>query len=488
MKFLSSKLVKIAGVLVAFIVLGFSIDLSAQAPSGNVIDYKVIPGGDTLMLNRQYSDYWYGITLGMQLATYFGDLNANTFPDQPNNPFNRIINYGSATGAGYFAGGLFEYNPKGSDWGFRFNVNFADIRNFSTEVLTVDTLNTRFEISASTYQVNFSPSVRYNSAIEGLHFTGGFNIELLTSNDGNHIQKSINSGDVKFDNNLEFKDISLGYGFNIGFGYDLFFADISKQFRTLISPFAELQYRSSYFQDNGSSWGSLIAKFGFKLKFGKDDVDYDTLFFDPTYEPPPAYFAQINQSEIVEFEFNTSYDSDFPSSWLAYIPLAKKPDEVVLAELNEVTPQNRGDETVAASAPELSDNKAIQSPGAAPGAKKREIQINKNELKRFSYARSSNTNPTKEMKDYLDKIAEYLKANPSSRVLIVGHSDPASSLAEATRLSRARAERIQNYLFSLQVPRSKVTIDAKGSTEVIKPNTDEEGRRANRRVEITVLD
>lgn len=487
MKLLSSKLVKIAGVLVAFIMLG-CMELSAQAPSGNVIDYKVIPGGDTLILNRQYSDYWYGITLGMQLATYFGDLNANTFPDQPNNPFNRIINYGSAMGAGYFAGGLFEYNPKGSDWGFRFNVNFADIRNFSTEVLTVDTLNTRFEISASTYQVNFSPSVRYNSAIEGLHFTGGFNVELLTSNDGNHIQKSINSGDVKFDNNLEFKDISLGYGFNIGFGYDLFFADISKQFRTLISPFAELQYRSSYFQDNGSSWGSLIAKFGFKLKFGKDDVDYDTLFFDPTYEPPPAYFAQINQTEIVAFEFNTSYDSDFPSTWLAYIPLAKKPDEVVLAELNEVTPQNRGDETVSAASNNVVDIRNIQSPGPSPTMKKREILINTNEQKSFTYLRTSFTDLSDEIKEYLDKVAEFLKKNPTSRVLVIGHSDPSTSLAEAIRLSRLRAQKIQNYLFSLQVPRSKVTIDAKGSTVPVKPNINEEGRRTNRRVEITVLD
>jgi outer membrane protein OmpA-like peptidoglycan-associated protein len=87
----------------------------------------------------------------------------------------------------------------------------------------------------------------------------------------------------------------------------------------------------------------------------------------------------------------------------------------------------------------------------------------------------------------LDSIAAVLKANPSLRVEIGGHTDDAGTPADNQHLSTLRAEAVRNYLVAKGVPFQQMVARGYGSTVPRTPDTTPRGRAANRRVEIKPL-
>jgi outer membrane protein OmpA-like peptidoglycan-associated protein len=87
----------------------------------------------------------------------------------------------------------------------------------------------------------------------------------------------------------------------------------------------------------------------------------------------------------------------------------------------------------------------------------------------------------------LDSIAAVLKANPSMRVEIGGHTDDAGTPADNQHLSTLRAEAVRNYLVAKGVPFQQMVARGYGSTVPRTPDTTPRGRAANRRVEIKPL-
>lgn len=84
----------------------------------------------------------------------------------------------------------------------------------------------------------------------------------------------------------------------------------------------------------------------------------------------------------------------------------------------------------------------------------------------------------------LGTVAESLKKYPGSNVEVSGHTDNVGSLASNNELSQARAISVAKILVGEGVEKARVQVFGYGPTQPIASNSTEEGRQANRRVEI----
>ncbi len=90
--------------------------------------------------------------------------------------------------------------------------------------------------------------------------------------------------------------------------------------------------------------------------------------------------------------------------------------------------------------------------------------------------------------DSLSDLAEFLKADPARRVILVGHTDAVGALEGNVRLSRARAASVLARLTEdYDVPAGQLASDGMGYLAPVASNASDEGRRANRRVEAVLL-
>lgn len=86
-------------------------------------------------------------------------------------------------------------------------------------------------------------------------------------------------------------------------------------------------------------------------------------------------------------------------------------------------------------------------------------------------------------------LADWLKARPAARVILVGHSDNVGGLETNVTLSRDRAQSVADRLISGHgVPGGQVSAEGVGYLAPRASNATEEGRAANRRVEVVVTD
>ncbi|APZ53048.1 OmpA family protein [Salipiger abyssi] len=87
----------------------------------------------------------------------------------------------------------------------------------------------------------------------------------------------------------------------------------------------------------------------------------------------------------------------------------------------------------------------------------------------------------------LDALAQYLRENPSRRILFVGHTDAVGSLEANTALSRLRAAEAVSYLRNKGVPAGQIGSDGVGYLAPVATNLTQDGREANRRVEAVLI-
>jgi len=81
------------------------------------------------------------------------------------------------------------------------------------------------------------------------------------------------------------------------------------------------------------------------------------------------------------------------------------------------------------------------------------------------------------------KLADFLKENPKSRVVIEGHTDDRGSNESNKTLSQSRASAIAKVLIdSFKIDASRVEAIGHGEDKPIADNETEEGRAENRRV------
>ena len=88
----------------------------------------------------------------------------------------------------------------------------------------------------------------------------------------------------------------------------------------------------------------------------------------------------------------------------------------------------------------------------------------------------------------LNKLVNLLRENPKVKIEVSGHTDNTGSASTNKTLSRNRALSVRNYLISQGIAGERVEYNGYGFDRPIEPNTTPEGRAANRRVEIEILD
>ena len=87
----------------------------------------------------------------------------------------------------------------------------------------------------------------------------------------------------------------------------------------------------------------------------------------------------------------------------------------------------------------------------------------------------------------LAALADYLRANPDRTVALVGHTDAEGSLEGNIALSRRRAASVLERMVSAYgIPRRQMEAQGMGYLAPVASNLTQEGRDANRRVEVIV--
>ena len=86
----------------------------------------------------------------------------------------------------------------------------------------------------------------------------------------------------------------------------------------------------------------------------------------------------------------------------------------------------------------------------------------------------------------LASVVQELQENPTLRAELVGHADATGTEAYNLGLSKRRAEAVRNFLVARGIAEARFQLAWKGEQEPLAPNTTEEGRAQNRRVEITI--
>jgi len=84
----------------------------------------------------------------------------------------------------------------------------------------------------------------------------------------------------------------------------------------------------------------------------------------------------------------------------------------------------------------------------------------------------------------LEEIVRLLAADPSMKVLVVGHTDNVGTVESNMKLSQARAEAVVQALASRGVAPGRLRPFAAGPLAPVSTNETEEGRARNRRVEL----
>ena len=77
-----------------------------------------------------------------------------------------------------------------------------------------------------------------------------------------------------------------------------------------------------------------------------------------------------------------------------------------------------------------------------------------------------------------------MKADTKLKIKISGHTDNIGNKSYNITLSRSRAKSVADYLIAKGIPAATITFEGYGSALPVAGNTTEQGRAANRRVEI----
>lgn len=94
---------------------------------------------------------------------------------------------------------------------------------------------------------------------------------------------------------------------------------------------------------------------------------------------------------------------------------------------------------------------------------------------------------TQDVATKLTDIVTYMKAQPSAKIMLTGHTNVHSSQAYTNQLGLTRAQAVKDMLVSLGAPADQIMVESKGQTELAASPATAEGRYLNRRVVVSVV-
>ncbi|MDN4165380.1 OmpA family protein [Cytophagales bacterium LB-30] len=87
----------------------------------------------------------------------------------------------------------------------------------------------------------------------------------------------------------------------------------------------------------------------------------------------------------------------------------------------------------------------------------------------------------------LEKVVKLMQANPTVEIALSGHTDNQGSAKLNLRLSQQRVDAVKAYLVKMGVDEGRISGKGYGGTKPIASNANEESRKQNRRVELTIV-
>ncbi len=126
------------------------------------------------------------------------------------------------------------------------------------------------------------------------------------------------------------------------------------------------------------------------------------------------------------------------------------------------------------------------SPAATSGSSASGVQDQLNALPSVLFPSASNS-LTPQAQGIIKQAAEILKANPTVKVRLDGHTDDLGSARVNNELSAARAMTVRGYLIQLGVAADRLTYSYHGYADPQVANRDDTARARNRRVTFSVL-
>ena len=87
----------------------------------------------------------------------------------------------------------------------------------------------------------------------------------------------------------------------------------------------------------------------------------------------------------------------------------------------------------------------------------------------------------------LNELYSFLHLRPNQRIRIVGHTDNIGSDRSNQILSEGRCREVKKAMVDRGIRASRIEIEGRGERDPILPNTSEQNRQLNRRVEIVLL-
>jgi outer membrane protein OmpA-like peptidoglycan-associated protein len=87
----------------------------------------------------------------------------------------------------------------------------------------------------------------------------------------------------------------------------------------------------------------------------------------------------------------------------------------------------------------------------------------------------------------LDRLVKFLEVNPTVNIEVSGHTDNQGGTAINLELSKKRAQSVVSYLAKAGVAPNRIKSAGYGETRPVAPNTSDENRKLNRRIEWRIL-
>jgi outer membrane protein OmpA-like peptidoglycan-associated protein len=88
--------------------------------------------------------------------------------------------------------------------------------------------------------------------------------------------------------------------------------------------------------------------------------------------------------------------------------------------------------------------------------------------------------------DGIENVIKFMQQHPSLKIEIQGHTDGKGTQEHNLPLSQARAEAVKNILSARGIAPSRMTAKGYGSEQPLVPNTSEENRQLNRRIDFII--
>jgi outer membrane protein OmpA-like peptidoglycan-associated protein len=164
-----------------------------------------------------------------------------------------------------------------------------------------------------------------------------------------------------------------------------------------------------------------------------------------------------------------------PSREMATPPSTQLPPVVVTASTS--APVNSGSPAIP---PKTLDAKVVYTPPlvAAP--------VGKTTLLRAIQFVQSKAELLPDAQPALEQLLAFMNSNPTTEILLAGHTDNQGDFDENVRLSKQRVDLVKEYLVKNGVTANRVTTRGYGPTRPTASNNHEASRQQNRRVEMII--